>query len=101
MSHFLFGQCNLGNIKFKIVEEEVLKLPIIFNSNNKYNWLSYNILQLLQDKLSEGAFISRRFFPYRKSKPILKLPEFPFGLNDKADKTLERLKKYKDKIEQL
>jgi hypothetical protein len=92
---------NLGNIKFKIVEEEVLKLPIIFNSNNKYNRLSYNILQLLQDKLSEGAFISRRFFPYRKNKPILKLPEFPFGLNDKADKTLERLKRYKLNIEQM
>ena len=92
---------NLGNIKFKIIEEAVLKLPIIFNSNNKYNRLSIDTLKLLKVKLSEGAFISRRFFPYRKNKPILNLPEFPFELDDNADKTLERLKRYKDKIEQL
>jgi hypothetical protein len=91
----------LGDIIFTIIEEEVLKLPIIFNSNNKYNKLSIDTLQLLQDKLSEDVFISRRFFPYRKNKPILNLPKFAFGLNDNADKTLERLKRYKDKIEQM
>jgi hypothetical protein len=90
---------NLGDIRFKIVEEEVLKLPI-FNPN-KLEKLSYHILQLLQDKLSDDVFITRRFFPYRKNKPILNLPEFSFSLNDNADKTLERLKKYKDKIEQM
>jgi len=91
----------LGDIIFTIIEEDVLKLPIIFNSNNKYNKLSIDTLQLLQDKLSEGLFINRRFFPYRKNKPILNLPKFPFGLNDNADKTLERLKRYKLKIEQM
>jgi len=91
----------LGNINFKIIEKEVLKLPVIFNSNNKYNRLSIDTLQLLKVKLSEGAFISRSFFPYRKNKPILNLPEFPFELDDDADKTLERLKRYKDKIEQM
>ena len=91
----------LGDIIFTIIEEDVLKLPIIFNSNNKYNKLSIDTLQLLQDKLSEDVFISRRFFPYRKNKPILNLPKFAFGLNDNADKTLERLKRYKDKIEQM
>jgi hypothetical protein len=90
---------NLGDIRFKIIEEEVLKLPI-FN-HNKLEKLSYHILQLLQDKLSDDVFITRRFFPYRKNKPILNLPEFSFSLNDNADKTLERLKKYKDKIEQM
>jgi hypothetical protein len=90
---------NLGNIKFKIIEEEVLKLPI-FNSNKSEN-ISYDIVGLLKVKLSEGAFISRRFFPYRKNKPILNLPVFPFELDDNADKTLERLKRYKNKIEQL
>ena len=89
----------LGDIIFTIIEKEVLKLPI-FNSN-KSEKLSYHILQLLEDKLSEGAFISRRFFPYRKNKPILNLPEFPLGLKDNADKTLERLKRYKHKIEQM
>ena len=89
----------LGDIIFKIIEEDVLKLPI-FNSNKSEN-LSYDILQLLEDKLSEGVFISRRFFPYRKNKPILNLPDFPLGLNDNADKTLERLKKYKRRIEQM
>jgi hypothetical protein len=91
---------NLGDIKFKIIEKDVLKLPIIINSN-KLDKLSYEILQLLQDKLSEDVFISRRFFPYRKNKPILNLPKFSFGLNDNADKTLERLKKYNQKIEQM
>ena len=91
----------LGDIIFTIIEENVLKLPIIFNSNNKYNKLSIDTLQLLQDKLSEDVFISRRFFPYRKNKPILNLPKFAFRLDDNADKTLERLKRYKDKIEQM
>jgi hypothetical protein len=91
---------NLGDIRFKIIEKDVLKLPIIIKSN-RLDKLSYEILQLLQDKLSEDVFISRRFFPYRKNKPILNLPKFSFGLNDNADKTLERLKRYKDKIEQM
>ena len=46
----------------------------------------------IQEKLSEDVFISRRFFPYRKNKPILNLPAFPLELNDNANKTLERLK---------
>jgi hypothetical protein len=89
----------LGDIIFTIIEEDVLKLPI-FNSNKSEN-ISYDIVGLLQEKLSEDVFISRRFFPYRKNKPILNLPEFPFGINDNADKTLERLKRYKHKIEQM
>jgi len=89
----------LGNINFKIIEKEVLKLPI-FNSKKSEKLLN-QILLLLQEKLSDEVFISRRFFPYRKSKPILNLPEFPFELNDKFDKTLERLKRYILKIEQM
>ena len=89
----------LGDIIFKIIEEDVLKLPI-FNSNKSEN-ISYDIVGLLQEKISEDVFISRRFFPYRKNKPILNLPAFPLGLNDNANKTLERLKKYKYKIEQM
>jgi hypothetical protein len=89
----------LGDIIFKIIEEEVLRLPI-FNYNKSEN-ISYDIVGLLQEKLSEGLFISRRFFPYRKNKPILNLPQFSLGLNDNADKTLERLKRYKHKIEQM
>ena len=78
----------------------------IFNDNLKVENIlveniSYNIVKLLKVKLSEGAFISRRFFPYRKNKPILNLPNFPFELDDNAVKTLERLKIYKDKIELL
>ena len=89
----------LGDIIFKIIEEDVLKLPI-FNSNKSEN-ISYDIVGLLQEKISEDVFISRRFFPYRKNKPILNLPAFPLELNDNANKTLERLKKYKYKIEQM
>ena len=89
----------LGDIIFKIIEEDVLKLPI-FNSNKSEN-ISYDIVGLLQEKISEDVFISRRFFPYRKNKPILNLPQFSFELNDNANKTLERLKKYKYKIEQM
>jgi hypothetical protein len=89
----------LGNINFKIIEKEVLKLPI-FNSKKSEN-ISYDITGLLKEKLYEDVFISRRFFPYRKNKPILNLPKFPFIMNDSADKTLERLKKYKHKIEQM
>jgi len=89
----------LGDIIFTIIEEEVLKLPI-FNSNKSEN-ISYDIVGLLKEKLSEDVFITRRFFPYRKNKPILNLPVFPFRLNDNADKTLERLKRYKLKIEQM
>jgi hypothetical protein len=95
----IFIAIKLGDIIFTIIEEEVLKLPI-FNYNKSEN-ISYNIVGLLQEKLSEGAFISRRFFPYRKNKPILNLPQFSLGLNDNADKTLERLKRYKHKIEQM
>ena len=89
----------LGDIIFTIIEEDVLKLPI-FNSNKSEN-ISYDIVGLLKEKLSEDVFISRRFFPYRKNKPILNLPKFPFIMNDSVDKTLERLKKYKHKIEQM
>ena len=32
---------------------------------------------------------------------VLNLPKFSFRLNDNADKTLERLKKYKHKIERM
>lgn len=89
----------LGDIIFKIIEEDVLKLPI-FNSNISEN-ISYDIVGLLQEKISEGVFISRRFFPYRKNKPILNLPQFSFELTDTAEKILEKLKKYRLKIEQM
>jgi hypothetical protein len=89
----------LGDINFKIIEKEVLKLPIF--KSNEYMKLLYHILQLLQAKLTEGMFITRRFFPYRKNEPILNLPNFPFGFNDNANKTLERLEKYVLKIEQM
>ena len=95
----IYISIRLGDLNFKIIEKEVLQLPI-FNSK-KSEKLSYHILQLLQDKLSEDVFITRRFFPYRKNKPILNLPNFPFKLNDNADKTLERLKRYIRKIEQM
>jgi hypothetical protein len=95
----IFIAIKLGDIIFTIIEEEVLKLPI-FNYNKSEN-ISYDIVGLLQEKLSEEVFISRRFFPYRKNKPILNLPKFPLRLNDNADKTLERLKRYKHKIEQM
>ena len=89
----------LGDIIFKIIEEDVLKLPI-FNSNKSEN-ISYDIVGVLKEKLSEGVFITRRFFPYRKNRPILNLPDFPLGLNENADKTLGRLKRYKQKIEHM
>jgi hypothetical protein len=95
----IYISIKLGNILFKINEEKVLELPI-FNSN-KSERLSYNILDLLQDKLSKGELTGNKYFPYRKNKTFLRLPKFAFGLNDNADKTLERLKRYKDKIEQM
>lgn len=72
----------------------------IFNSN-KSERLSYNILDLLQDKLSKGELTGNKYFPYRKNKTFLRLPEFTFELTDNAEKTLERLKRYKHKLEQL
>jgi hypothetical protein len=95
----IYISIKLGNILFKINEEKVLELPI-FNSN-KSERLSYNILELLQDKLSKGELTGNKYFPYRKNKTFLKLPEFTFELTDNAEKTLERLKRYKHKLEQL
>ena len=88
-----------GGIIFKVMLEKVLTLPI-FNPNIASTYPNHTLM-LLEDKLEVGDLIGSRFFPYRKSKPILNLPEFSFNFTDKAETTLERLKGYRQKLEQM
>ena len=88
-----------GGIIFKVMLEKVLTLPI-FNRNIASTYPNHTLM-LLEDKLEVGELIGSRFFPYRKSKPILNLPEFSFNFTDKAETTLERLKGYRQKLEQM
>ena len=88
-----------GGIIFKVMLEKVLTLPI-FNPNIASTYPNHTLM-LLEDKLEVGDLIGSRFFPYRKSKPILNLPEFSFNFTDKAETTLERLKEYRQKLEQM
>jgi hypothetical protein len=90
---------SLGGILFYVLPQKVLTLPI-FNSNIVKTFPNHT-LGLLRDKISVGELIGSRFFPYRKNKSILNLPEFSFEMTDSAEKTLERLKKYRLKIEQM
>jgi hypothetical protein len=98
----------LGNILFRVSESGanganvVLSLPHF----NRYKFPAENsvpkdIFKILQTKLSEGALIGSKYFPYRKNNTILMLPKFEFDLNDDAPKTLERLKAYKQEILQI
>ena len=90
---------NLGGIIFYVLPEKVLTLPI-FNSNIAKTFPNHTLM-LLEEKIDVGDLISSRFFPYRKNKPILNLPEFSFEMTDTAEKTLEKLKRYRQKIEQM
>ena len=90
---------DLGGIYLKVSPQKVLTLPI-FNSNIAKTFPNHTLM-LIEEKLLAGELISSRFFPYRKSKPILNLPEFSFNLTDKAETTLERLKGYRQKLEQM
>jgi hypothetical protein len=89
----------LGDMMFKVIPQKVLTLPI-FNTNILKTFPNYTLM-ILEKKLFVGELIGSRFFPYRNTKSILNLPEFAFNLTDKAIKTSERLKKYKQKIEQM
>lgn len=91
----------LGSILFEVIEGKVLTLPI-FNSNISerfpyYNKYQTDIIRILGDKLLVGELIGSRFFPYRTTKSILNLPEFAFEMTDGAEKTLKKLKRYKEK----
>lgn len=90
---------NLGGIIFYVLPEKVLTLPI-FNSNIAKTFPNHTLM-LLEEKIDVGDLIGSRFFPYRKNKPILNLPEFSFEMTDTAEKTLEKLKRYRQKIEQM
>jgi hypothetical protein len=98
----------LGNLLFRVSDSGanganvVLSLPHF----NRYkfpmeNSVPKDIFKILQTKLSEGALIGSKYFPYRKNNTILMLPKFEFDLNDDAPKTLERLKAYKQEILQI
>ena len=89
----------IGGIIFYVLPEKVLTLPI-FNSNIAKT-LPNHTLMLLEEKIDVGDLIGSRFFPYRKNKQILNLPEFSFEMTDTAEKTLEKLKRYRQKIEQM
>jgi hypothetical protein len=92
---------DLGGIYLKVSPQKVLTLPI-FNSKIAKTIPNHTLmLKVIEEKLLAGELISSRFFPYRKSKPILNLPEFAFDLKDTAEKTLERLQRYKQKLEQM
>lgn len=88
-----------GGIIFKVILEKVLTLPI-FNPNIASTYPNHTLM-LLEDKLEVGELIGSRFFPYKKNKQMLDLPEFSFNLTDKAETTLERLKGYRQKLEQM
>jgi hypothetical protein len=118
----------LGNISFKVTSKKVLTLPIFINdpglTEEQYNTIIYQVLEGLPDgsryvpdmnlsitdkvlfevlyKLKLGVLTSNRFFPYRKNKPILfNLPQFLFNDDEDEEKTLERLERYKKRIERI
>ena len=95
----VYPYIDLGGIIFKVILEKVLTLPI-FNSNIASTFPNHTLM-LLEDKLEVGELIGSRFFPYKKNKQMLNLPEFSFNLTDKAETTLERLKEYRQKLEQM
>jgi hypothetical protein len=91
---------DFGGIYLKICPQKVLTLPIFNSSVAKTNPNHPStLLKVIEEKISAGELISSRFFPYRKTKPILNLPEFSFDLNDTAEKTLDGLKRYRQKLE--
>lgn len=90
---------SLGGIIFKVILQKVLTLPI-FNSNIASTFPNHTLM-LLDDKLEVGELIGSRFFPYKKNKQMLNLPEFSFNLTNTAETTLERLKGYRQKLEQM
>lgn len=90
---------DLGGIYLKVSPQKVLTLPI-FNSNIASTFPNHTLM-LLEDKLEVGELIGSRFFPYKKNKQMLNLPEFSFNLTDTAETTLERLKEYRQKLEQM
>jgi len=93
---------DFGGIYLKISPQKVLTLPIFNSSVAKTNPNHPStLLKVIEEKISAGELISSRFFPYRKTKPILNLPEFSFDLNDTAEKTLDGLKRYRQKLEQM
>ena len=95
----VYPYINLGGIIFKVILQKVLTLPI-FNSNIASTFPNHTLM-LLEDKLEVGELIGSRFFPYKKNKQMLNLPEFSFNLTDTAETTLERLKEYRQKLEQM
>jgi hypothetical protein len=104
----IYLNIKLGNILFRVSDSDanganvVLSLPHF----NRYKFPMENsvpkeIFKILQTKLSEGALIGSKYFPYRKNNTILMLPKFEFDLNDDAPKTLEKLNAYKQEILQI
>jgi hypothetical protein len=112
----LYLWIKLGNISFRVTSKKVLTLPLFINDHgdilddeygNQYapdmnRSITDKVLFEILYKLKLGVLTSNRFFPYRKNKPILfNLPQFAFKVTDNKEKTLERLERYKKRIEQI
>jgi hypothetical protein len=59
------------------------------------------LLEILNQRLKDGALIRSKYFPYQKNNTILKLPKFDINLKEDTVRTLEKLKAYKQKILQI
>ena len=81
----------------------ILTLPIFSNKPAfaTHNKLAKDILDKIEAKISVGELICNKFFPYRRNKKITNLPDFTFKLDDDANETVEKLKRYKETIERL
>ena len=100
----LYLWIKLGNISFMVTSKKVLTLPLFINDHGDIlnRSITDKILFEILYKLNLGLLTSNRFFPYRKNKPILfNLPQFAFKVTDDEEKTLERLERYKKRIEQI
>ena len=91
----IYLNVKLGEILFRVFQNSVLSLP---SPEHKETIL---LLEILNQRLKDGALIRSKYFPYQKNNTILKLPKFDINLKEDTVRTLEKLKAYKQKILQI
>ena len=81
-----------------------------YNINDVYDPLIHtypeDLIYFLNTILSDGGLIDKTYFPYRKNnndgqiwKTVLDLPKFQFNKNGKVKDALDKLKTYKEEIQ--
>jgi len=81
-----------------------------YNINDVYDPLIHtypeDLIYFLNTILSDGGLIDKTYFPYRKNnndgqiwKTVLDLPKFQFNNNDTVKDALDKLKTYKEEIQ--